>query len=73
MSRCISIVGMIELDASAGASFGLVTGRSNRFSSDDWQEDLAVGAVYPVVFADLVRLRAELDGEFRRLQARLAA
>jgi hypothetical protein len=64
---------MIEMDASAGASFGLVSGRSSRFSSDEWQEDFADGTVYPVVIVDLVQLRAELDSEFWRLQARFAA
>ena len=64
---------MIELDASAGASFGLFAGKADRFSSNRWRENFAGNAVYPAVMADLVRLRTELDGEFRRLQARLAA
>ena len=73
MSCRTALVGMIELDASAGASFGLVSGGSNRFSSDDCEEDFAVGAVYPAIIADLMQLRAELDGEFGHLQARFAA
>jgi hypothetical protein len=72
MVRCTFLVGMIEMDAAAGASFGLVCCRSNRFSRDVWREDFAGGADYPALIADLVQLRAELDGEFRRLQARLA-
>jgi hypothetical protein len=64
---------MIEMDASVGASFGLISRQSNRFSPDACRDDLAGCVVYSAVMADLVRLRDELDGEFRRLQARLAA
>jgi hypothetical protein len=62
---------MIEIDAGAGADFGFVSARSNRFSPDACRDDLAGCVVYSAVLADLLRLRDELDGEFRRLQARL--
>jgi hypothetical protein len=64
---------MIEIDAGAGASFGLASARANRFSPDACRDDLAGSVVYSAVLADLLRLRDELDGEFRRLQGRLAA
>jgi hypothetical protein len=64
---------MIEIDAAAGASFGLVSGRSNRFSPAAWRADFTDNAVYSAVLADLERLRDDLDGEFRRLQTRLVA
>ena len=64
---------MIEIDAAAGTRFGWVSGHSNRFERDRWRVDFAGGAVYPVVIADLARLRADLDGEFDRLQSLLTA
>lgn len=64
---------MIEIDAGAGASLGLVSGHSYRFSADMWWDDFADDAVYPVMIADLGQLRTELDGEFWRLLARFAA
>ena len=73
MVRCTCLVGMIEIDDAGGASFGLACCRSNRFSPNVWREDFAGGADYPALIADLVQLRAELVGELRRLQARLAA
>jgi hypothetical protein len=73
MSRCTFLVGLIEIDATAGASFGLVSCRSNRFSPEFWQDDFADDVVYSAVLADLARLGDELDIDFRRLQSRLAA
>ena len=64
---------MIEIDAGAGAGLGLVSCHSYRFSADMWRDDFADDAIYPVMIADLSQLRAELDGEFWRLQARFAA
>jgi hypothetical protein len=64
---------MIEIDAVAGASFDLNSRRSNRFSSGAWRGDFADDAVNSAVLADHVRLRDELDWEFRRLKSRLAA
>jgi hypothetical protein len=64
---------MIAIDVGAGASLGLVARHPSRFARDVWPEDFADEAVYPVVIADLVQLRAELDVVFRRLQARFDA
>jgi hypothetical protein len=64
---------MIEIDGMAGASYGLASCLTNRFSSEVWQEDCADDAVYSAVLTDHVRLGAELDCEFRRLRSRLSA
>ena len=64
---------MIEIDGVAGACFGLASHRSNRFSQEAWPEGSADDAVYSAVLTDHLQLCAELDGEFRRLQSRLAA
>ena len=73
MSCCTSLVGIIEIEAGAGASFGLVVRHPNRFAPDVWPEDFADEVVYPVAIADLAQLRAELVVAFRRLQARFPA
>ena len=67
------MVGMIEIDASAGASLGLFPTQESRFSPISWRTNFADNAVCPAVVADLGRLRDELSDEFRRLQNRLAA
>jgi hypothetical protein len=68
------LVGIVEIDTSAGKTFlsGVVP-RRRGISSGAWREGCADFDAYAVLMADLPRLREELDSDFRRLQARLAA
>ncbi len=68
-----TLVGIVEVDATAGETFLLSGPRRRRVSPGTWREGCADSAAYGVLMADLPRLREELDSDFRRLQARLAA
>jgi hypothetical protein len=67
------LVGIVEIDATAGKTFLSGGQRTRGISSGAWREGCADFDAYAVLMADLPRLREELDCDFRRLQARLAA
>jgi hypothetical protein len=67
------LVGMVEIDATAGEMrlFGRPCTRGVSLLAR--QEGCADSDAYAVLMADLPRLHDDLDADFRRLQARLAA
>jgi hypothetical protein len=67
------LVGLVEIDATAGETFLFEFLRTRRFPLGKWRAECAGDTACAVLAADLPRLREDLDSEFRRLQARLAA
>ncbi|MEX2140476.1 MAG: hypothetical protein WD894_14530 [Pirellulales bacterium] len=67
------LVGIVEIDEMAGETFLFEPLPTPRFSVARWREVCAGNTACAVLAADLPRLREDLDSEFRRLQARLAA
>jgi hypothetical protein len=66
------LVGIIRLESTAAAAFLNRGFRPRPVTASPWR-DFAECAAYASVAADFPRLRRELQREYRRLQARLAA
>jgi hypothetical protein len=73
MLACRRLIGTIVIDAGAGEGFMSGGYHTRRFARGSWRKDSTGVAGSTVVSADLPRLRDDLEREFQRLQARLAA
>jgi hypothetical protein len=67
------LVGIVEIESRAGKTFLFESPPARGFSLGRWQEEWAGSTSCAIFAADLPRLREDLEFEFRRLQARLAA